>query len=98
MQVIPLLSRALATARMSSLGATRENSSSASLLGPANEGSPGWPVAGGVPTSLTTDFSEALVDQRNRHGPLAYGGRTALDRPAPDIASCEQPWQTCFER
>jgi hypothetical protein len=46
-------------------------------------------LAGEVSTSLTADFSEALVDQRNRHGPLAYGSGTALDRPTPDIASGE---------
>jgi hypothetical protein len=55
------------------------------------------PVAGEVSTSLTAYFCEALVDQRNRHGPLAYGSRAALDRPTPDIASGEQPWQARFE-
>jgi hypothetical protein len=55
-------------------------------------------LAGEVSRSLTADFSEALVDQRNRHGPLAYGSRAALDRPTPDIASGEQPWQARFER
>jgi hypothetical protein len=60
--VIPLVSRAPATARISSLGATRENVASASLLGPAAAASPGGPLAGEAPTSLAADFSEALVD------------------------------------
>jgi hypothetical protein len=55
-------------------------------------------VAGEVSTSLTADFSEALVDQRNHHGSLANGRGAALDRPTPDIASGEQPWQARFER
>jgi hypothetical protein len=96
--VIPLLSRALATARICSLGATRENFASASLLGPASDGSPGGPAAGDVATSLAADFGEALVDQRNHHGPLAYGSRAALDRPTTDIAGGEQPWPARLER
>ena len=95
-QVIPLRSRAPAAARIWSIEATRENSASASLLGP--EGSAGTPVAGAASTSPTTDFREALVDQRNRHGALAYGGRAALDRPTPYVASGEQPGEVRFER
>ena len=98
MQVIPLRSRALATARTGSLGAARENFASASLAGTRAVGSPGRSAGGEVPTSLTADFSEALVDQRNCHGPLADGGRAALDRPTPDIASGEQPGQVRLER
>jgi hypothetical protein len=48
--------------------------------------------------SFTAKFSEALVDQRNRHGPLADGSRAALDRSTPDVASGEQPGQVRFER
>src|ERR1700683_1059713 len=97
-QLIPLCSRAPATARICSLGATRENLASASLLGPATEESPGRPVAGGAPTSLTADFREALVEQPNSHRALAYGCRAALDRATPDIACSEQPRQARFER
>jgi hypothetical protein len=95
---IPLRSRAPATLRTCSLEATRENFASASLLGPDTAGTPGGPVAGEVSTSLTTDFREALVDQRHHHGPLAYGSGAALDRPAPDIARGKQSWQARFER
>jgi hypothetical protein len=55
-------------------------------------------VAGEVSTSLTSDFSEALVDQRHHHRTLAYGSGAALDRSTPDIASGEQAWQAGFER
>ena len=98
MHVIPLRSRARAVARMSSLGATRENIAWASLLGPAADESPATPVVGGAPTSLTADFGEALVHQRNRHGPLADCRRTTLDRPTSDVASGEEPRQTRFKR
>src|ERR1700733_15071671 len=96
--VIPLRSRAPATAPIFCLGATRENLASASLLGPATEESSGGPVAGGAPTSLTADLSEALVDQRNSHRALPYGCCAALDGATPDIACSEQPGQACFER
>jgi hypothetical protein len=52
----------------------------------------------GASTSLTADFSEALVDQCHRHGPFAYGSRAALDRPTSDITSGEQPGQVRFKR
>src|SRR5579859_6904853 len=48
--------------------------------------------------SLTANLSEALVDQRNCHRTLAYRSGAALDRPAADIASSEQPCQVRFER
>ena len=95
MQVTPLRSSAPATASTCSLAAARENFASASLLGPATDESAG---VAGVSTSLTADFSEALVDQGNRHGPLAYSSRAALYRPTPDIACGEQPRQARFER
>lgn len=98
MQVTPLRSRALATARICPFEATRENSASAASLGPATDGSPGRPVDGEGSTSLTADFGEALVDQRHHHGTLAYGSGAALDRPTPHIAGGEQPWQARFER
>src|ERR1700722_19222296 len=97
-QTIPLRTRASATAPICAFGATRENSATAPLLGPATDGFPGGPVADEVPTLLTADFSQALVDQRNSHGSLTYGGRAALDRPAPHITGGEQPRQACFER
>ena len=77
-----------------SLGATTENSASASSLGLAAD----RPVEGEVSTSLTADFGEALVDQRDRHGSLTYGSRATLDRPTPDVAGGEQPGQVGFER
>ena len=89
---------ASATAPICSFGATRENSAMASLLGPATDGFPVRPFADEAPTSFPADFSEALVDQRNSHGSLTYGGRAAFDRPAPDIAGSEQPGQAGFER
>src|SRR5579864_646410 len=96
--VIPLCSRALATARICCFEARRENSVSASILGPATGRSPGRPAVDGVPMSLTANLSEALVDQRNCHRTLAYRSCAALDRPTADIASGEQPWQVRFER
>ena len=73
------------------------NSASASRLGPATEGSPGGSAVGGAGTSLTADFSQALVDQRNSHGPLSYGAAKRLTRPTPDVAGCEQAWEVRLE-
>src|SRR5580704_8613791 len=97
MQVMPLPSRAPATPRICSAEATRENSAAASLLGPATNGSAGRPVVDEVSMSFTSQFSEALMDQRNHHGPLADGSRTAFDRSTPDVAGGEQPGQVRFE-
>ena len=55
--VIPLRSRALATARICCFEARRENSVSASILGPSTGGSPVRPAVGGVPMSLTANLS-----------------------------------------
>jgi hypothetical protein len=55
-------------------------------------------VADEASTSLSADFSEALVDEGNRHGALADGSRAALDRSTPDVASGEQPGKVRFER
>jgi len=50
----------------------------------------------GVSMSLTAHFTEALVDQSNHHGALAYRSRAPFNRPTPDIASGEQPGQVRF--
>src|SRR5579864_143946 len=95
---MPLRSSALTTTWIRSLEASRENSASASSLGPSSDGSSDRPVPGWTPTSFTADFGEALMDQCNRHRPLAYSSSAAFDRPAADVAGSEQPGQVRLER
>ncbi len=57
--------------------------------------------AGVAPTpnlELSANLSEALMDQSNCHRTLADGSCAALDRPAANIATGEQPRQICLER
>src|SRR5579862_9219725 len=96
--VIPLRSRASATASISCSEARGENSAMAPSLGPVRAWSPDISVADGVPMSLTTDLGETLVDQRYGHRPFANGGCAPFDRPASDVASGEQPGQIGLER
>src|ERR1700730_545961 len=91
--VIPLRSSALATERICCPDASRENSARASSLGPFTDEPPDRSVVGGAPISLAADFSEALVDQGNRHRPLAYRSCAAFDRAASDVARGEQSGQ-----
>src|SRR6266852_3077204 len=95
---IPLCSRASSAARIRCSVARRANSATASLLGLSPGSSPDALSVGGPLTLLSANLSEALMDQSNCHRTLADRSCAALDRPAADIASGEQPWQVRFER
>src|ERR1700722_6582766 len=96
-QLMPLPSRAPATAWISSRGAGRENSASASRLGPSTDGFPD-PLVHEEATSLTAYFGQPLVHQGNHHRSLPYCGRATLDRFAANVAGGEQPGKVRFER
>src|SRR5580704_6160495 len=78
--VIPLRSRASATAFSSFSEAIGENSAIAPSLGPVRDGSPDTSVARGVLMSLATNLGETLVDQRYGHRPFANRSCAPLDR------------------
>jgi hypothetical protein len=47
--------------------------------------------------SLTSDLRQPLMDERNRHGTLTDGRRTALDRTSPNIARGKETGMTRFQ-
>src|SRR5579863_8502291 len=95
--VIPLRSRASATAIISCSEASGENSATAPRIGPARGGSPDTSLVGGMPMSLTTNLGKTLVDQRDGHRPFADRCCAPLDRPAPDVSGGEQSRQIRLE-
>jgi hypothetical protein len=46
---------------------------------------------------LTADLGQSLVHESHRHGALPDGGRTAFDRPSPDVTGNEEARKTRFE-
>src|SRR5665213_2897950 len=89
-QSTPLRSSSVATALICSCEAIKENSATASSLGPATAISPGWSEGSEEDMSFTAHLGKSLMDQRNCHGSLADGRGAALDRSAPDVASSKE--------